>query len=86
MRFDTVRYVIVYWGNNASGSIGQGNLETSAYDTAVQVSPLIASELGVDGAHACALLEDKSMKCWGKDGLMFGIDYGPSPKTIAVGG
>lgn len=73
------------WGSNANGSLGQGDLEHRGDDDGEVGAGLAAVDFGagrtvVDVAlsyHACAALDDGSVKCWsrGSDGrLGYGTD------------
>ncbi len=66
------------WGDNSSGQLGQGD-QVSRGDTAGEMGdalPAIALGAGrtavaiaIGEVHACALLDDGSVKCWGNNGL-----------------
>jgi alpha-tubulin suppressor-like RCC1 family protein len=59
---------VVCWGQNSYGQLGDG----TKVDRAKKAAPVkglagaVQVSVGVD--HACALLEDNSVKCWGKNG------------------
>jgi len=64
---------VVCWGNGGYGSLGQGN-NNNIYAASVSSTPDV--DLGVNRTatgvcvgfmHACALLEDGSVKCWGNN-------------------
>ena len=55
------------WGNDGEGALGDGG---SAIDVPlpVAVSGLTgATQLALGGGHACALLSDRTVTCWGND-------------------
>ncbi len=60
------------WGNNDNGRLG--NQSTAASPTPVQVKLCNGSTLGgvesvsVGGGHACAVLTNKTVVCWGRGG------------------
>lgn len=60
------------WGNNDNGRLG--NQSTAASPTPVQVKLCNGSALGgvesvsVGGGHACAVLANKTVVCWGRGG------------------
>ncbi|MSP26072.1 MAG: hypothetical protein EXR75_13110 [Myxococcales bacterium] len=55
------------WGGNAYGQLGTGNTtaQTVPVDTLPSITNVVSLALG-DG-HSCALLTDKTMKCWGRN-------------------
>jgi len=65
------------WGRNASGQLGQGDLEDRGDDSnelgdqlpAVQLGSvnLSVTQLAAGDAHTCALLENGGVKCWGSN-------------------
>ncbi|MBF0286176.1 MAG: hypothetical protein HQM14_00040 [SAR324 cluster bacterium] len=68
---------IVCWGGNSEGQLGNGSL-TLATTTATAINDLsdtvathnillgMPTQLSVGGDHACALLRDSTVRCWGK--------------------
>jgi alpha-tubulin suppressor-like RCC1 family protein len=54
------------WGMGGSGQLGLG---TGEYDDANHPTPVPGlfgvTAIGMSGGHACALLEDETVKCWG---------------------
>lgn len=93
------------WGANKDGQLGYGHTSTLGDDETIEsLGPVqiggpatqIAAGASKFGSHACALLEDKSMRCWGsakfgKLGLghtnSVGDDELPtSAATVSVGG
>jgi len=62
------------WGYNGFGRLGQGDLNTRGDASGEMGDNLLAIDLGTGrtaiaittgGAHGCAILDDKSVKCWG---------------------
>jgi alpha-tubulin suppressor-like RCC1 family protein len=59
---------VVCWGPNNWGQLGDGTKEDRR-KTAAPVKGLSGvKEVKVGDTHACALLADNTMKCWGKNG------------------
>ena len=61
------------WGSNSNGQLGQGSTTTLGDDTG-EMAALQAIDLNgfvldvqVGGYHTCAILDDNSLKCWGKN-------------------
>ncbi len=55
------------WGENSSGQIGSGSTLVSPALEPTLVSGISnAIEITAGSSHACALLADKTMKCWGQ--------------------
>jgi len=60
------------WGENDSGELGNGNLPSGA-SSPNQPSPVpvegieTAESVAVGTHHACAILEDGSVRCWGEN-------------------
>lgn len=79
------------WGHNGSGQLGNGSTDLSALPVQVQGLPAAASQVAVGGSsasisHACALLVDGRIACWGNgwDGqLGQGLDE-PSLTPVLV--
>jgi alpha-tubulin suppressor-like RCC1 family protein len=42
-----------------------------------------ATQIAASSSHVCAILSDKSLSCWGKDGFFGPIDYGTIPLQIS---
>lgn len=59
---------LVCWGANSHGQLGDGTLDDRLKKAAPVkgLTGVVQVAVGVD--HACALLEDNSVKCWGKNG------------------
>jgi len=57
------------WGDNSSGQLGNGSLSLTQSTTPVAVSGLTAATaIAVGEVHACALLSDETVVCWGDNG------------------
>ncbi|MEZ4867554.1 MAG: C13 family peptidase [Caldilineaceae bacterium] len=75
------------WGENAAGQLGNGMIMRS--NTPVDVSGLNTGVIAIDvgGDHACALLNNETVKCWGdnRSGQIGpGQDYYTTPITISM--
>lgn len=57
------------WGYNANGELGNGSKETSLIPVEVTVIDSEIEDIVFGKSHACALLKDKSVRCWG-DGFL----------------
>ena len=59
------------WGNNAYGQLGIGNSGLATSKNTPQLvnlgSNATAIALAAGSAHTCAILNDKSLKCWGRN-------------------
>ena len=69
------------WGDNAHGQLGLGDtamrgdgsgemgdgLQYVDLGTSLSVNGQTASALALSSQHACALLENTAMKCWGRN-------------------
>jgi alpha-tubulin suppressor-like RCC1 family protein len=67
------------WGNDGDGALGDGG---SAIDvpSPVAVAGLTgATQLALGGSHACALLSDRTVTCWGNDLFI----SSPIPTSVA---
>ena len=57
------------WGDNSHGQLGDGTTTDSSSPVAVSFSggqKVLAVSAG--GSHTCAVLNDRSLKCWGENG------------------
>jgi len=84
------------WGRNGFGQLGLGDNvsrgdnpnEMGAALPAVDLGPgNVALEVAAGGGHACAILQDRSLKCWGFNdsgqlGLGDGLRRGTSPNEM----
>jgi alpha-tubulin suppressor-like RCC1 family protein len=58
------------WGDNTVGQMGTGATSTSVTATPTAVAGITgATDLAAGYGHACALLSDKTVKCWGFNGM-----------------
>ena len=57
------------WGYGSNGELGDGTTNTYSAPTNAVVLPAgrTAVSIGLGGFHACAILDDASMVCWGLD-------------------
>ncbi len=66
------------WGNNGSGQLGNGTDFPSQQANPVQVlasgtagsNPVVlggVTQIAAGSAHSCALLEDRTVRCWGRN-------------------
>ena len=59
--------VLKCWGHNHKGQIGTGNTTNQKTPVAVDVgSSLGVKYVGIGEGHACAVLTDNTVKCWGE--------------------
>jgi alpha-tubulin suppressor-like RCC1 family protein len=78
------------WGSNYWGQCGDGTYDQ--HSTPAQVPGLAGVlDIGVGGAHACAVQGDMRVTCWGWDGeleLASGEQrtFGPTPARLVCGG
>ncbi len=57
------------WGRNDYGQLGDGTLQDQAVPTMTQGLPAPARAVATADNHACALLEDDTVWCWGHNSL-----------------
>ena len=54
------------WGSNSSGQIGDGTKTDRRSPTTISVgNGRYVTHIALGGFHTCAILDDKSLKCWG---------------------
>lgn len=77
------------WGLNAYGQLGRGNttaVNTTVYSTPEPVSlgtGRTARKLAVGESHACAVLDNGSVKCWGRNNFgQLGIGSNNTQGTV----
>ena len=64
------------WGNNSLGQLGVGDTADKTSPTAVSFGDgRYATMVGIGEVHACALLDDQSVVCWGTEAQYLNIDY-----------
>lgn len=59
---------VVCWGANNYGQLGDGTREDRKSKAAPVKGLAGVAQISVGVNHACALLEDNTVKCWGKNG------------------
>src|SRR5439155_9939321 len=58
------------WGNNEFGQLGNGTNSFFATSTPVTVIGIVnAIDVIAGGGHTCALLADRTIRCWGRNAL-----------------
>jgi len=81
------------WGSNENGQLGNGSQASSTRAVSVVVdanniyTPLQdVATVAVGGAHACALMSDSTVKCWGSNssGQLGGNSSTTSPVPVTV--
>ena len=83
---------VVCWGHDGSGQLGNGDPagETGTSATPVGVTGITtATAIAAGDYHACALLTDRSIRCWGSSGqgrLGNGVTNADSTSPVAVTG
>lgn len=55
------------WGLNDAGELGQGSGNLDANPTPVRVAIPAASSVALGAFHACAVLRDGAVRCWGSN-------------------
>jgi alpha-tubulin suppressor-like RCC1 family protein len=55
------------WGYNGYGQLGNGTTTSSSTPVAVQGLPINLARIGTGFDHACALLTDGTVQCWGRN-------------------
>ncbi len=59
---------VLCWGNNEYGQLGDGTTDKRPKQAAPVVGLAGVAQISVGMTHACALLDDGDVKCWGKNG------------------
>jgi alpha-tubulin suppressor-like RCC1 family protein len=73
------------WGSDQDGQLGDGNFERQ--DTPAEVQGIsTANQLSTGGTHACALLADDHVDCWGDGGLGNPTAHGKQNTPVEVRG
>lgn len=68
------------WGLNDAGELGQGSARLGANPTPVRVNIPAARQLSVGAFHACAVLNDDTVRCWGSNAhAQVGLAVSASP-------
>jgi alpha-tubulin suppressor-like RCC1 family protein len=74
------------WGLNDAGQLGQGRGNTSANATPVRVDIPPARALALGAFHACAVLVDGGVRCWGSNKFaQCGAPLNPGPSRCDEG-
>jgi cysteine-rich repeat protein len=59
------------WGDNEYGQLGQGDTDAYSHKKPFEIPPVDlcgrAVQIAAGGEHTCALLEDGSVQCWGRN-------------------
>ena len=56
------------WGQNTFGQLGNGTFQDKKQPVEVVDLGLPAQHIAAGGEHTCAVLADKSLRCWGENG------------------
>lgn len=74
------------WGSNGAGQLGDGSTEDRATPVAVEGLGSGVLAVATGESHSCALLGDRSVRCWGDNGSgQLGTgDTSPSAVPVAV--
>lgn len=74
------------WGNNNDGELGDGSNTNSAVPVQVQGLSTSAVQVSVGNYHACGVLVDGSVACWGYgyNGALGNNQWGSSNVAVAV--
>ncbi len=75
---------VMCWGSNSYGQLGDGSTTPSGYNSTPQAVVGISNaiDIAVGYEHSCALLNDKTVKCWGNNnGGALGVGKPDSYKT-----
>jgi len=72
------------WGDNTYGQLGRGMSAIANYKPVRVTSINTATVIGSGEFHSCALLENRSVKCWGRNNhKQLGVD-GPAASNIPL--
>ncbi len=76
------------WGRGSSGQIGNGDFNTELNPVAVVGLSSQAIAVTTGDKHSCALINDKSVECWGDgaDGQLGNGGNTPEPNPVVVSG
>ena len=55
------------WGWNVSGQLGDGTTTDSSTPTSLSTLTAGVTQIGLGGAHSCAILSSGGVKCWGEN-------------------
>lgn len=85
----TKKGAVKCWGRNSFATLGNGTKDEDPHPTPVEVLDLVTA-VGVSAAdeHACALLADGTVRCWGANGagqLGTGTNGLPEPQPVTAG-
>ena len=58
---------IMCWGWNVSGQLGDGTTTDSSTPTSLSTLTAGVTQIGLGGAHSCAILSSGGVKCWGEN-------------------
>lgn len=59
--------VVICWGNNQNGELGGASAELSSASPLTVSGITAAVQVSVGSDHACALLNDQTVQCWGNN-------------------
>jgi alpha-tubulin suppressor-like RCC1 family protein len=71
------------WGSNGHGQLGDGTTKKSSKPVAVKGLKGAATAIAAGTKHSCALMSDKSVRCWGAGPAMATDDAPLAPRAIA---
>lgn len=74
------------WGANAAGQLGTGTYEDGDFrPVAAKIATLESvAKINTGVLHTCALLEDRTARCWGAQGTGYQLGGGPDPDEHIV--
>ena len=77
------------WGENANGQLGFPGAHPRRIPTNVDMGNNVPKAISLGGSHSCAILDDDSLKCWGKnDAGQLGVGdttYRNTPSAVNLG-